>query len=57
MHCTFFGKREHCASYKPITAQEKRYITDSNAALDIARRDYTINRNVDKNDVMILLGL
>ena len=36
---------------------KKRYITDSNAAVAIRKRGYAINNNVDKNDIMILLGL
>ena len=54
-HFLASGKIAH-----PINLSEpriKRYITDSNVAIAIAKRGYAVNNNVDKNDVMILLGI
>ena len=45
---------------KPVNQlkpNKKRFITDSKVAVDITRRGYAVNKDIDKNDVMILLGL
>jgi len=54
-HFLASGKMAHSISL--LQPNKKRLITDSDAAVAIAKRGYAINSKVEKNDVMILLGL
>ena len=40
-----------------LLPKTKRFITDSKIAHDIARRGYAVNKDIARNDVIILLGL
>ena len=54
-HFLASGKMAHSISL--LQRNKKRLITDSDAAVAIAKRGYAIKSKVEKNDEMILLGL